>query len=192
MVRSRARANPLVGSLLSLGAGWPVTFPESWIPRLIFRNRSPWMFTVIGSRVTIGPGFVVVVVETPGAAAALPPPSTNPFSPPRTPMAITIPMAMVFPLPALASPPSAAFFFAISRSSRGRCGRRVDLTHGRIGAVGDVAEGRPHIGQHDQLHPTVGGAALGGVVRRHRPLVGVPGGRERGRGARVPPRQPRE
>src|SRR6266446_1486750 len=150
MVRSSARAKPLVGSLLSLGAGWSATFPDSWIPRPTFRNRSPWMFTVIGSRVTIGPGFVVVVVDTPGAAAALAPPeSTNPFSPPRSPMAMTAPMAIVLPLPPpLASSPSAVFFFAISRSSRGRCDLWGHLADRRVIAGRDVVEGGGDVGQH--------------------------------------------
>src|SRR2546423_977137 len=196
MVRSSARAKPFVGSLLSFGAGWPASLPDSWIPRPTFRNRSPAMFTVIGSSVMIGPGLVVVVVDTPDAAAALAPPdSTNPFRPPRSPMARTAPMASVLPLPPLASSPSAvAFFFAISRSSGGRgsagpgpgsgCG--VDLADRRVAARGDVIQGGGHVGQHDELHPPVGRPSLRGVVGGHRALVGVAGGLEAGRGDPVP------
>src|SRR5205823_11509690 len=188
MVRSSALAKPFVGSLLSLGAGWPASLPDSCNPSPILRKRSPWMFSVIGSRVTIGPGFVVVVALTPGAAAAAfpPPPRTNPFSPPRSPTAAKAYTARFLPLPPLAPSPSAAFFFATSRSFRGRGGRGIDLADGRIGAVGDVAQRRPHVGQYHQLHPAVGGAPLGRVVGRHRPFVGVTGGLEPGRGDAVP------
>src|ERR1041384_2557758 len=141
MVRSSARAKPLVGSSES-GAPWPapgVYLPQSCSPNPIFKNRSPVMFTVIGSSVMIGPGFVVVVVETLAPwAAALPPPNTNPFRPPRIPTAARATMASVLPLPPLASSPS-LFFFAISVVSIqfvGVVDPGGDLADGRVGAGG--------------------------------------------------------
>src|SRR5437764_13033144 len=95
------------------------------------------MFTVMGSSVMIGPGFVVVVVGTPEAAAFGLPERTKPFSPPRTPMAISAPMARVLPLPPLASSPS-AFFLAMSLPFRGG---GVDHADRRVVTRGDVVQG---------------------------------------------------
>ena len=105
----------------------------------------------------MGPGFVVVVVGTPDAAALGLPERTNPFSPPRTPTAMTTPMASVLPLPPLASSPS-PFFLAMSFPFRGS---GVDLADRRVVPGGDVVEGGGDVGQHDELHPAVGRPALG-------------------------------